>query len=98
MQSIEICRNLRNQRNGDSLQIFSPPGSSSSIKSISVESVDSLAELRREKHAGNLSLSPLGERRWWRTKSKLDADEAKVKVKGHSQSWGTDFIINGQDY
>ncbi|XP_026217739.1 sentrin-specific protease 7-like isoform X2 [Anabas testudineus] len=53
-------------------------GSSSSIKSISVESVDSLAELRREKHAGNLSLSPLGERRWWRTKSKLDADEAKT--------------------
>ncbi|KAI3366231.1 hypothetical protein L3Q82_010040, partial [Scortum barcoo] len=56
--------------------------SSLSTKSVSVESLDSLAELRDEVHAGSLSSSTLGERTWRRVESggdtaRQDAAEGK---------------------
>lgn len=56
-------------------------------KSISVKSLDSLAELRGEEHAGSLSSSKLGEQRTWRRveSDRRVAAERKVKVRGHEQ-------------
>nr|XP_033471747.1 sentrin-specific protease 7b isoform X3 [Epinephelus lanceolatus] len=50
-------------------------------KSISVKSLDSLAELRGEEHAGSLSSSKLGEQRTWRRveSDRRVAAERKVK-------------------
>lgn len=64
------------------MRIFFPPGSSLSTKSIAVEALDSLAELRGEVHAGSLSSS------WRRVEcgreaTRQDAAEGKVKFNGH---------------
>ncbi|XP_067357180.1 sentrin-specific protease 7b isoform X2 [Channa argus] len=79
-----FCNGWRPKRASDRLlqpdvtsEHLSPPqkktselnGSSPMTKSISVESVDSLAELRGEEHAGSLCLSPLGERTWSKAKT-----------------------------
>ncbi|XP_030607880.1 sentrin-specific protease 7b isoform X1 [Archocentrus centrarchus] len=46
-------------------------------KTVSVDSVDTLAELRGDRHAGSLSSSPLADKRWRRFESKEDASEKK---------------------
>ncbi|XP_070786581.1 sentrin-specific protease 7b [Enoplosus armatus] len=79
--------------------LLSPPqkkksdlsGSSLPTKSISVESLDSLAELRGEEHAGSLSSSPAGERAWRRVESgrdvtRWDAAEGKSNTGSSAES------------
>ncbi|XP_076579425.1 sentrin-specific protease 7b [Chaetodon auriga] len=51
--------------------------SSPSSRSVSVESLDCLAELRSEGHAGSLSSSTTGARRWRRAESSRGAAEGK---------------------
>ncbi|XP_056226671.1 sentrin-specific protease 7b isoform X2 [Seriola aureovittata] len=69
-------------------------GSSSSGNSISVASVDSLAKLRGEEHAGSRSPSTLGARLWRRVESGRDAAEGKSDspLKRHNSS------VSGSDH
>ncbi len=60
--------------------MFRPPASLLSPKHVSVNSLDSLAELRSDKHAGSSLRST--ERRWSIVESDGGATEGKVKVKG----------------
>ncbi|XP_071335662.1 sentrin-specific protease 7-like [Trachinotus anak] len=74
--------------------------SSLSTKSISVESVDFLAKLRGEEHAGSRSPSTLGARTWRRVESGRDAAEDKgdrgkppdSSVSGSDQTSDDDFV------
>ena len=65
------------------LILFPPAGSFGSTRRISVDSLDSLAELRAKEHAGSLSSLTAGRETWRRGESGGDAAERKVKFKGH---------------